>query len=493
MVSPGCPRLIFASIACTLGACALGPDFKQPDPPAVSGYLPGGARTTEGGAGVARQRFDERIDVPAEWWALFDSPRLNDLVRGAVARSPTLVAAQAALRQSEDSLKAGYGVFYPQVGASVVAARQNSLAIVNRAPVATGLYNLGTVSASVSYALDLFGGQRRTVEALGAKVDLQRADYLAAYLALTANVANTVIARAGYRAQRDALREMIAMQADQIRLATVQYEAGTAPYAPVLALRSQRASNRATLAALEQRIDQSEHLLAQLGGQAPAEASLPAIALDELTLPLELPQTLPSTLARRRPDILAAEAVLHAASAQIGVATADLFPQLTLGGVAGSSHGVIADLLQSGTRFWSLQASLAASIFSGGSQWYARSAAIDAYDQALATYRETVLEALTQVADTLRALEHDTDVQKAQVDAEVAAASNLELVRANYEAGTAGYLDLLNADSQLRQARLARFAATAQRLQDTVALYTALGGGWWGASDASVPAAALPH
>jgi NodT family efflux transporter outer membrane factor (OMF) lipoprotein len=331
----------------------------------------------------------------------------------------------------------------------------------------------------VSYTPDLFGSQRRSVEALRAAADAQRYGVLAAYLALTANVVNTGVARCAYQAQREALLEIVRMQADQIRIAEVQFEAGTAAYTAVVALKSQQAANQAAVAALEQRIDQSAHLLAQLGGRAPDDAPLPAIRLADLNVPADLPDTLPSALARHRPDILAAEAELHRASAQIGVATADLFPTLTLGGSLGASHAAIADVLKSGITFWSAQAQLAATAFSGFGQWYARRSAIDAYDRALADYQQAVLAGLTQVADAVTALGHDAQALRAQAASQDAAAEGLKLARANYEAGTAGYLDLLNADSQYQQARLAYVGAVAQRLQDTVALYAALGGGWW--------------
>ncbi len=465
-------------LALLLAGCALGPDFERPAPPPGDHVLAPTAADALQADGSA-QRFDRDADVPARWWTLLGSEEIDALVADALEHSPTLTAAQAALRQSEDDLRAGYGVFYPQLGASLTAARQSTVTVLNHAPAASGPYNLGTAAASVSYVPDLFGGQRRTVEALRAVVDQQRYGELAAYLSLTTNLVNTGVARAAYQAQRDALREIERMQADQIHIAEVQFQAGTAAYTAVVALKSQQATNEAGVAALEQRIDQSEHLLALLGGHAPADARAALIRLEELHLPADLPDALPSTLARHRPDILAAEADLHRASAQIGIATADLFPSLTLGGSAGASHAAIADLLRSGTSFWSLQAQLAGSIFSGGSAWFGRRAAIDAYDASLAAYRQTVLTALDQVADTMSALGHDAQALRAQSAALAAAAEALKLTRVNYDAGTAGYLELLSADSQYQQARLAYLGALAQRLQDTVALYAALGGGWW--------------
>jgi len=477
-------RALVAAGCLGVAGCALGPDFHRPEPPTGDSVLnKDRPAPTSLEADGHTQHFDKQADLPARWWVRFASPELDTLVAQALGGSPTLKSAQATLRQSQDSLRAGYGVFFPQIGASIEATRQVST--INLPPplgqglAAVGPYNLGTLGANVSYVPDLFGGQRRTVEALGAVVDEQRYAMIAAYLSLTSNVVNTGIARAGYQAQRDATLALIGMLDDQIRIAQVQYDSGTATYAAVLALKSQQASNRAALAALEQHVDQSDHLLAQLCGQKPADFSAPTIPLERIALPAELPDSLPSVVARHRPDILAAEASLHQASAQIGIATADLFPSLTLSANGGYAHNELEHILRAGTKFWSLQADLVGSIFSGGSQWYTRKAAIDAYDASLAQYEQTVLTALEQVADTMRALEHDAQALRAQADALNAASESEKIVRINYESGTAGYLDLLVADVQLQQARLGYLGAVAQRLQDTVALYVALGGGWW--------------
>jgi NodT family efflux transporter outer membrane factor (OMF) lipoprotein len=470
--------LLLASCA-VLAGCALGPDFHRPEPPSGDSVLrPDQTAGTLAADGHA-QHFDRQADLPANWWIRFESKDLDALVDQALENSPSLQSALATLRQSEDSLRAGYGVFFPQVGANVGAERQNALVNLGHGLQNTGPYNVGTFGANVSYVPDLFGAQRRAVEALGAAADFQRYNVRAAYLSLSSNVVNAGIARAGYQAQRDATLAIAHMYDDQIRLAQVQYDSGTGPYAAVLTLRGQQAANLAVVAALEQHVEQSDHLLAQLCGQAPAAFSAPPIALESLALPAELPDALPSDLARHRPDVLAAEAALHQASAQIGVATADLFPTLTLGGTAGASSTAISQILRAGTKFWSMQASLAGSIFNGGSQWYTRKAAIDAYNASLAQYENTVLVALEQVADTMRALVHDAQGLRAQTNALAAAAQNQKLTHANYEAGTAGYLELLSADTQYQQARLAYLSAVTQRLQDTVALYAALGGGWW--------------
>jgi NodT family efflux transporter outer membrane factor (OMF) lipoprotein len=461
----------------------VGPDFHRPDPPAGESLLkPGqidGALEADGHA----QHFSRQADLPAEWWKRFGSNDINTLVEQALQNSPEILSAQATLRQSENSLRAGYGIFFPQIGASVDVARQASLTNlpppVGHGLAAVGPYNLGTFGANVRYVPDLFGGQRRTVEVLGAQVDLQSYKLSATYLSLTSNIVNTEIARTGYLAQRDATRAIVHMLDDQIRVAQTQYEAGTGTYSAVLVLRTQQSVDEAALAALQQHVEETEHLLAQLCGQTPMQFDAPGEILEQITLPGELPDNLPSSLARHRPDILAAEAAVHAASAQIGVATADLFPSLTLGGTAGAGNSVISQMLRTGTKFWSAQADLAGSLFSGGSQWYTRKAAIDAYDASLAQYESTVLVALEQVADTMRALDHDAQALRAEVEALASAEENVKLTHANYEAGTAAYLDMLTADLQYQQARLGYLAAVAQRLQDTVALYAALGGGWW--------------
>lgn len=474
-----CGVPVLAAACLLLAGCALGPDFHRPAPPAGDSVVRPDPAAGVLSADGRSQHFDRQADVPRQWWAGFGSPQIDGLVEQALANSPGLQAAQATLRQSEDSLRAGYGVFFPQLGASVAASRQNSLVNQGHGLQNTGPYNLGTFGANVSYVPDLFGGQRRAVEALGAAADIQRANVRAAFLTLSTNVVNAAIARAGYQAQNAATLAIVRLYDDQIHLAQVQYDAGTGPYSAVLLLRADQAASLASVAALEQRIDQVDHLLAQLCGQAPAAFSPPAIALESLVLPAALPDAVPADLARHRPDVLAAEAALHVASAQIGVATADLFPALTLGGAAGAGNTAISQALRTGTKFWSTQASLAGSLFNGGGQWYARKSAMDAYDASLAQYENTVLIALDQVADTMRALEHDAQGLQAQADGLAAAAASQQLTRAGYEAGTAGYLELLAADARYQQARLGYLAAVTQRLQDTVALYAALGGGWW--------------
>jgi NodT family efflux transporter outer membrane factor (OMF) lipoprotein len=259
--------------------------------------------------------------------------------------------------------------------------------------------------------------------------------------------------------------------------------AGTANYANVLSQRSLIAANQALLAPLQQKISQAEHLLALLEGALPAKVTLPDIELDSLTLPVDLPVSLPSELVRQRPDILAAEAQLHAASANIGVATAAMFPSFSLSAAYGTAGTSLGNLLGAGNRFWSVGPSITAPLFRGGSLQAQRQAAIDAYDVQQANYRQTVLTAFDQVADALKALEHDAQALQAQLDAQRAAAEALSLLRANYRAGMVAYIDVLTADVQYHQAIIGYLQAVAQRHQDTVALFAALGGGWWNEGD----------
>jgi NodT family efflux transporter outer membrane factor (OMF) lipoprotein len=472
-------RLYMAALLCALCGCAVGPTFHRPQPPPVNHYSNGSDPAMTASAQGAAQHFNRGAAVAADWWQLFHSRPLDALITEAIAHNPGLDAAQASLRASQHNLRSGYGIFYPAIDAEAGATRErfSAASFGDRAP--SSIFNLFTLSASVSYALDVFGGQRRLVEALRAGVDVARANERATYLALAANIVNTVIAGAAYRAEIDATDHLIDLQKEQVRIASVQSEAGTAPYSSVLTLRSQLASYEATIPQLEQKLVQSEDLLAALAGHTPAEWQAPLVRLEDLTLPGELPVSLPSDLVRQRPDILAAEATAHAASANIGVATAALLPNITLSGSVENATNATGNLFSSNGRAWSIGANATAPLFAGGTLWYRRKAAVDDYDQAMALYRQTVLTAFEQVADTLRALDHDAEILLAEDEALSSAAEALHLVQSNYEAGIATYLDVLLADTQYHQAKIADLQAIAVRYQDTVALFAALGGGWW--------------
>jgi NodT family efflux transporter outer membrane factor (OMF) lipoprotein len=472
-------------IAAMLAGCAVGPDFVQPAAPGTDRYTLEAPAAATAPADGQTQHFMPGNALEAGWWRLFGSAQLDAVVSQAVANNPTLQASEASLRQSQDSLRAGYGVFYPRVDADFDALRERTAPMQQGLDTPGRIFNLVTLSGTVSYVLDVFGGERRAVEGLRAQADYQRFEGLAAYLALTANVVNSAVARAAYAGQVRATEQLIDLENQQLGLIETQVRSGTAPYSDVLGMRSQIAANQALLAPLRQRISQTEHLLATLEGALPSSVTLPDMDLAGLTLPAYLPVSLPSDLVRQRPDILAAEAQLHVASANIGVATSLMFPSFSLSGTYGATGPSLGKLSAASGRFWSIGPSATVPIFQGGSLWYGRKAAIDAFQQAQADYRQTVLSAFAQVADSLKALEHDADGLQAQVDSRNAAGEALGLLQANYRAGLVAYPDVLTADVQFHEATIAYLQAVAQRYQDTVALFTALGGGWWNGSHSS--------
>jgi NodT family efflux transporter outer membrane factor (OMF) lipoprotein len=427
------------------------------------------------------QRFVHGRDIPSLWWTLFQSKSLDSLIRQSLAESPTLAAAQAALRQAEENRRAQLGEFFPSVDAKFSANRQKFTgASFGQPNLPGGLFTLYNASLSVSYTLDLFGGTRRALEGLKAKVDYQRYLLEGSYLTLASNIVTTAVQEASLRAQIRAVKEILAAEEKQLTLVEQQFDLGGVARPDVLAQQAQLAQTRATLPPLEKQLAQSRHLLAVLAGKPPGEAAaLPVFELTDLKLLRELPVSLPSTLVRQRPDILASEELFHAACAQIGVATADLFPKLTISGNYGSQTTILTDLFSNGTNIWSIGAGLLQPIFRGGELTAKRRAAIAAYDQAEAQYRESVLQAFQNVADVLRALENDAETLKAQSDAEAVAAESLDLTRNQFELGAVTYLTLLNAERQHQQARLTLAQAQAARFADTAALFQALGGGWW--------------
>jgi NodT family efflux transporter outer membrane factor (OMF) lipoprotein len=466
-----------------LAGCSVGPDFVRPEQPSAQHYNAGG----DPGATIAvdgkPQRFDGNVEPVARWWQLFASPQLDEAVAQGIAGNPGLKAAQASLQQSQENLRAGYGIFYPQVNAAFGLSREKFSPALFGSSAAGSTFNLTTLSASVSYALDIFGAQRRTVEGLAAQVDLQRSETVGTYLILSGNLVNTLIAASAYQAQITETERLVDLQKEQVAIAQSQYQAGMVAYAVVLGMQTQLAALESALPALRQRLAQSEHLLATLEGKAPSEWQMPSIAFDAISLPRQLPLSLPSQLVRQRPDILAAEAQLHVASANIGVATAALFPSFTLNASYGQNSTTTSRLFASNGNFWNLGLDAAAPLFNGGTLLARRDAAKAAYQQTLSSYRETVLAAFAQVADSIRALEHDAEMTEVQERQESASKSSLDLAKVNYEAGLVNYVQVLAADIQYRQARIALLQARAQHLQDTSALFVALGGGWWNAPE----------
>ncbi|WP_233856774.1 efflux transporter outer membrane subunit [Paraburkholderia sp. HD33-4] len=461
--------------AALIASCMVGPDFSRPAAPAVDQYEKTEQQSFAAPGGT--QMLTPDVGVRDDWWTAFGSTAIDAAVDQTLTGNATLEGGEAALRRSDDLLRAGAGIFYPQIDAGADATRQRYSPLRNGVAAPPTVFNLLTLSATISYTLDIWGGERREVEALTAQTDAQRYALAATYLTLAANVVNTMIARAAYSDEIAATKEMIGLVREQIGITEAQVTAGASAWSAVLSLQNQMATLEASVPGLEQKRAEAEHLLALLAGMYPVQWSAPALSLQDITLPGLLPRTLPSSLVRRRPDILQAEAVLHAASANIGVATAAMFPQITLSASGGLDSMVFSELGNSAGQVWSLAAGLTAPVFHGGALWFQRKAAIAEYQESQAAYREVVLAAFSQVADTLRALEHDAQIVEAQTRAVQSAAEALRLLKVSYLAGTAGYLEILIADGQYHQARIAWLQASAQRLQDTVALYAALGGG----------------
>jgi NodT family efflux transporter outer membrane factor (OMF) lipoprotein len=487
-------RLHAVLVAAALSGCSVGPDFRRPDPPATASYTAGALPDNTAGApvaGGASQRFLTGEKIPSQWWALFRSNDLDRLIRQALKDSPTLAAAQATLRVAEENRRAQFGALLPSVEGGASAGRQKSSgASIGLPGTTSSTFTLYSASVSASYALDLFGGVRRAVEAAGAEVGFQRFQLEGAWLTLTSNLVVTAVEEASLRARIRATREIAAAEEQQLALVERQFELGGGSRPDVLAQQAQLAQTRATLPPLEKQLAQARHRLAVLAGRFPADAgNLPEFDLDGMSLPQELPVSLPSSLARQRPDIRAAEELLHAASARIGVATANLYPQITLTGSLGSEATRFGDLFEAGTSVWGLAGGLLQPIFRGGELNAKRRAAIAAYDQAEAQYRETVLLAFQNIADALRALEMDAQALAAQADAEAAARASLDLARQQFRLGAASYLTLLNAERQHQQARIGLVQARAARYSDTAALFQALGGGWWNRDSESGSAA----
>lgn len=492
--------IVGVGISLLLCGCAVGPEFKSPDAPSAASnnsytptVLPAQTVAADGKAGGA-QRFAFGQDIPAQWWTLFHSEALDQMIRGALQQSPNMASAQAALRQAQENLNAESGnLLYPNVSGKLSAERQRAAA---GSATGSGVFNLFNASVNVSYTLDVFGASRRTLEGLQAAVDYQHFQVEATYLSLTANLVTTAIKEASLRAQLQATQEVLAAQQKQLAVIEEQFALGAIPRSTVLTQRTQVAQTFASLPALEKSLAQTRHQLSVYAGKLPSESGMPEFQLDSLQLPQDLPVTLPSALVRQRPDIRASEESLHQASAQVGVATANQYPQITLSGDYGSSATRMGDLFSHGTTFWSIAAALAQPIFNGGELSAKRRAAVAAYDQAEAQYRGTVLTAFQNVADSLRALDSDASTLKAQVEVEAVAGEALSLNKRQYALGAISYLALLDAERTYRKSRIDLVQAQAARYADTAALFQALGGGWWNRpplADAAPTATAEPN
>jgi NodT family efflux transporter outer membrane factor (OMF) lipoprotein len=481
-------RFIAASSSLLLIAgCAVGPNFKKPAAPNVTGYTATSLSTISSVTNVAGgevQRFVEGLDIPGEWWALFHSKPLNDLIERSLTNNPDLKAAQAALAVARENVLAQRGAYYPSVAGSFSATRQKTSSNISPTPSSGALdFSLYTPQVSVSYVPDVFGLNRRTVESLKAQAEQARFALVATHITLSANVVAAAIQEATLRAQINVTRQLIAVNTDMLQILHNQFAKGYASRLDVAAQESQLAQVTATLPPLLKQLAQQRDLLAALSGGFPSEDLPEKFELSSLQLPQELPVSLPSQLVEQRPDVRQAEENLHAASAQIGIATANRLPNVMLTADAGTMALEASRMFAGGAGFWDLGASVTQPIFQGGTLLHRERAAKAAYVQAAEQYRSTVLTAFQNVADTLNALEQDAEALKTAAAAADAAKVTLDLTRRQLETGYASNLALLNAEQTYQQAVISLVQAQANRYADTAALFQALGGGWWNRAD----------
>jgi NodT family efflux transporter outer membrane factor (OMF) lipoprotein len=479
-----------ALVLVLLAGCAVGPDFEQPAAPDVTGYTPQPLVEQTSSADVKggeAQRFVQGLDIPGQWWTLFHSDALNTLIENALNNNPTLPAAEAALRQAWENVYAGQGAFFPTAVVSYSPTRNKTATGVVFTAASSGppYFTLHTAQVVVTYAPDVFGGTRREVESLTATTEFQRFQLEAAYLTLTSNVVAAVVQEASLRGQIAATEEIIRIETASLTILQKQLALGQVAGADVAAVEATLAQAQATLPPLQKQLAVQRDLLTALIGLLPSQEPAEKFELASLQLPQELPVSLPSKLVEQRPDIQSAEAQLHAASAQIGVAVAAQLPQFMLTGDAGTTANQISQLfITPGTAFWTLAGNVAQTVFDAGTLLHKKRAAEAAFDEAASVYRSTVISAFQNVADSLHALQSDAETLTAAYAAERAAFKSLEIARRQLQLGAIGYLGLLTTENTYDTALLSLVQAQAARYADTAALFQALGGGWWNRSDA---------
>jgi NodT family efflux transporter outer membrane factor (OMF) lipoprotein len=479
---------LFATLASLITAgCVVGPNFKRPAAPNVPGYTPSLPATTSSSPNVVggeAQTFAQGRDIPGDWWTLFHSKPLNDLIERSLKNNPDLKSAQAALLVARENTLAQRGAYYPSVSGNFSATRAKTSEEISPVPSVTQFqYSLFTPEVSVSYTPDVFGLNRRTVESLKAQQEQARYVVAATNITLSSNVAAAAIQEASLRAQIDATNELIKINTNMLDVLRKQFEKGYVGGLDVAAQEAQLAQIAATLPPLLKQLAQQRDLLAVLSGGFPNEDLIEKFELSGLQLPQELPLALPSRLVEQRPDVLQAEENLHSSSALIGVARANRLPSFNLTGDIGSMALAFGNIFSAGNGFRDATAGVTQPIFEGGTLMHKERAARAAYVQADQQYRSTVLTAFQNVADTLHALEQDSDGLKAAVAARDAAKVTLDLTTRQMHAGYVSYLALLSAEQAYQQALINLVQAQANRYADTAALFQALGGGWWNRAD----------
>jgi NodT family efflux transporter outer membrane factor (OMF) lipoprotein len=466
--------------AVLVGGCAVGPDFVRPAAPPATGYETEPISLSAPGDPDPAQRFTGDA-IARRWWGLFQSPALDEVLALAVADSPTLVSARATLAQAEQVVLVARAAYYPQVDLAARGSWQNARSLggsSSRTIIGSSGTNLTTsmfsIGPALTYTPDLFGQTRRFVEQQTAQAENQAQQLAAAYLALTASTVTQALTIASTEAQIKAVNDIVAADEHNLELVRIAFTAGSVARTDVLSAESQLAGDRTLLPPLLQQLNVAQHALSVLVGKSPAEWSPPDFELTTLTLPGELPVTVPSELVRRRPDIRAAEAQLHAASAAIGVATAQLYPSVTIS--PSMVLQAVGGPVSAPSIIGSIAGTIVAPVYHGGALRAQQRAAVNAYESELALYRQTLLVAFGQVADILRALQHDAELLGSETAAVTASKASLELAQDAYAAGRGSLVQVLDAQRLYAQALLGYARAKGTRYLDTVLLFEAMGG-----------------
>jgi NodT family efflux transporter outer membrane factor (OMF) lipoprotein len=481
-------RVSILAGAVLLAGCTLGPDFRPPDPPQASAFLPDTASDLVAAniPGGEAQLLVQGLDIPGQWWGVFESAPLNGLIEQALRANPDIRAAAAGLRAARENARAQRATLFPQLQANLGGAQNQTPSVLSPATASGAtIYGLFTAGLSITYALDLWGANRRQIESLEALAEAQCFQLEGAYLSLASNVVAAAIQEASLRGQVEATERIIAAQRDTLGILRRQQGLGAIAGGDVAQQEAVLAQAEATLPPLQKALALQRNLLATLTGRLPNQRLGEQFTLADLRLPHELPLSLPSRLVEQRPDVRAAESNLHSASAQLGVATANQFPQFTLSVGINSQSLTLDTLFGPGTAGSTAGVGILQTIIDGGALAAKKRAAQATLEQADAQYRSIVLGAFRNVADTLRALEYDALTLKAAVAAERAAATSLDIARRRLDLGDITYVQVLLTELTYQQALLIRVQAQAARYTDTAALFQALGGGWWNRDEPS--------
>ena len=463
----------------SVAGCKLGPNFARPAGPVSEHYDQQAEKQLSAAGGKTNaQRISPGQKIEGDWWSNFASAKLDQVMRQAISGNLDLAAADATIAQAHETVVSVKGGLYPQIdyAAQIGRARENAGGLLP--PATASFYGVGPVA---NFDFDIFGGTRRLIERQGALADFENHRYDAAYLTLTGDVANQAFLLASARAQIDAVQILLADDRKNLELIRGARLTGSAAEVDVALAETQLSLDLTLLSPLAQQCATARHALSVLAGKGPNDWIPPDFDLTDFTLPPDLPVTLPSEVARNRPDILEASAELHAASAAIGVATADLYPHLTLSGFIAQTATGASTPFGPATTLWAISSALAGPLYHGGTLKANRRGAIDAYTASLAAYRQTVIKSLGQVADVLQAIYHDAEEYSAQDHALNAAGVSLRLNREGYRAGEISVLEVLDAERAYEQALLGQIRAKTAQYLDTTQLFVALGGNSAGA------------